>query len=196
MALVTVDRATWQKVLACPPKVVNGKTYYFGWHPRKGNLPTRILVHTTNGRMHSSFESECKYLTFTAKDVGAHYLVAKDGRVVRMLNPRTEVAWHAGACTTGWDNNTAIGIEMHYTPGESVSLDQIVACGNLILDLCAVYPIGELRTHLMGHRHVAIHTKGPLRGKLGRKIDPSNMTDMFFHGWRDDLARRRIDLGI
>lgn len=188
MALANVDRSDeWNKALRHPPVWNGTKWTFYGWHPRKTlPLPTRVIVHTTNGNLGSSYDAECTFLR-DSPNVGAHYLVAKDGRIRRLLNPATDIAWHAGAVLAGWDNNRSIGIEMHYTPGEAVGLTQIEACGRLILDLCAVYTLPSLTMSLTMHRAVALWPDGT----LGRKKDPSNMTDPAFITWRNTLQNQR-----
>src|SRR5688500_12378187 len=83
-----------------------------------GVKPITVIVHTTNGNKGTLFSSEAKYI-YNSPNVGAHYLVGKQGQVVRFLDPMIHRAWHAGAVNDSrFNNNNSIGIEVHYTPGE------------------------------------------------------------------------------
>lgn len=146
-----------------------------GWDNRSKNpKELTIVLHTTNGQKNSSFENEVKYL-LNSPNVSAHYIVSKDTRVVEML-PIELRAWHAGVVSEPrYNNNNTIGIEMHYTPGESIEPEQKDNTRSLVRHIMqnGKYKISDI----VMHRSVA-------RPK-GRKIDPSNFTDLEFAAWKE-----------
>lgn len=138
-----------------------------------------IVIHTTNGNIGSSYGSEVQYL-YTAKNVSAHFLVSKEGKITQLL-PIEFAAWHAGYVNDShFTNYDSIGIEMHFTPGENSNQPKLNnATKELIRSLITQYPIYGIRMH----REIAIYDDG----RLGRKIDPSHMNDEEFRAWRSDI---------
>lgn len=138
-----------------------------------------IVVHTTNGNIGSIYESEVNFL-YNARNVSAHFLVSKEGKITQLL-PIEFAAWHAGYVNDShFANADSIGIEMHFTPGENSNQPNLNnATKELIRHLITHYPIYGIRMH----REIAIFGNG----KLGRKIDPSHMTDEAFRIWRNDI---------
>ena len=150
-----------------------------GWEFREYSYPQTIVVHTTNGRVGTGFGSEANFL-YTTDDVSAHFLVGKDGQIVKFLDPLKHRAWHAGAVITQrWNNNNSIGIECHYTPGEgiwpSAMRDSLT---ELVKYLMAQFHI-TLPANIETHRYIAI--------PKGRKVDPSGFPDAEFYVWRSRL---------
>lgn len=186
MALVTnLDRYSYDKTRFCDP----GEGY---WLRNNGTfkrpLPSVIIIHTTNNRRKTSFAGEARFLA-EANQVGAHYLVGKEGQVARFLVPQFHIGWHVGEAVQGFGNYEAIGIETHVSIGEHWTDAQRQSLSNLVLDLCAVYPtIGNLRTFCVGHRHIAL--------PRGRKSDPEGFSDGDFHAWRAQLQNTRKEMGI
>lgn len=138
-----------------------------------------IVVHTTNGNKGSSYGSETQFL-YTAKNVSAHFLVGKRGEITQFL-PIEYAAWHAGYVNDShFTNYDSIGIEMHFTPGENTHQPEMnKATKELIRSLITQYPVYGIRMH----REIAIFDDG----RLGRKSDPSHMTDEEFRAWRNDI---------
>lgn len=151
------------------------KKTYHGWSERINPFPRYgIVIHTTNGRKGSAFVSEFNYLLHTPK-VSAHFLISREGQIWQLL-PVEYCAWHAGAVNDEqYSNNNSIGIEMHYSPGEIRNWAQIRALSELCRYLYHTYPIADVKMH----REVC-------RPKY-RKIDPSNMTNIEFTVWRNEL---------
>lgn len=172
-----IDRRTYDKSRFCRP----GQ----GYQARDSNdpQPTRIIIHTTNGKAGTTFEAEARFLA-QSHDVSAHYIVGKRGQIARILRPQDYIAWHAGRTRLGWDNGPAIGIEVHNTPAEGdftpLMLDTL---GALVLEICEAYPIGNLVESMQTHRYVAL--------PAGRKIDPSGLNDLTFVTWRKSLQCQR-----
>jgi N-acetylmuramoyl-L-alanine amidase/Mannosyl-glycoprotein endo-beta-N-acetylglucosaminidase len=139
-------------------------------------LSYAIVVHSTNGRLHSTYPAEEAYL-YKSPLVSAHYLIGKAGQITQFLDVTKYRAWHTGGVkSTKYNNNNTIGIECHYTPGENNDLpDMILALTNLVTLLKSHYPISEIVTH----REIAV--------PLGRKIDPSFWSDSEFASWLETI---------
>lgn len=141
-------------------------------HSNRYNAPYRsIIVHTTNGNIGTSFENEAKFLQ-TSPNVGAHFLVAKDGRIAEIV-PLAYQAYHTGLVKDSkYSNQSAIGIEVHFTPLE---LSWTVFMWEGLTRLVKALPDLEIVTH----REIAI--------PKGRKVDPSGVTDTMFNMWRKNI---------
>lgn len=86
-----------------------------------------------------------------------------------MLDPSKFTAWHAGYTTaTEYTNPYAIGVEVHYSPGEGNWTGYM---WDAITGLARLHSSLELVTH----RRVAYPS--------GRKKDPSGVTDETFAYW-------------
>lgn len=146
----------------------------------RGTTPTAIVIHTTNNsRRGTAFEGEAKYLLESA-DVSAHFLIAKDGRIVRFLEPRAYQAWHVGEAVDAFVNSKSIGIELHTSVGETPTQAQKDACAWLCRQLMTAFQIPA--TMIETHRKVA--------RPVGRKSDPVGWPDDEFYRWRAGLAAR------
>lgn len=140
----------------------------------------RICVHTTNGNLGTDSKDEWAFL-LNSPDVSCFYGVGKDGSIVRFLQPAAAVAWTQGTCIVGWNNYNTVGIECHFTPGESWTSEMRVSLTNLILELAYEYTINVSEAwRVETHRRIAIPT--------GRKVDPSGWPDDEFYEWRDWLC--------
>lgn len=148
----------------------------------KGLRPRSIIVHTTNGRVGTQFAKEADYI-YSSASVGAHYLVGKNGQIVRFLEPTIYRAWHAGACLLEYNNARSIGIECHLTNGEFWSDAQRGALSALVADLMHQFAIPS--NMVEAHRRVA------LPGPNIRKHDPASWSDADFYAWRSNLLDSR-----
>lgn len=118
-----------------------------------------ILHHTTN----DTAERALNTLTDPLREVSAHYLVGRDGRIYQLVDERRR-AWHAGASRWGSDadlNSSSIGIELDNNGREPFPDAQIEALLVLLDDLKTRYRIPA--ENFLGHADVA----------PGRKVDPS-----------------------
>jgi N-acetylmuramoyl-L-alanine amidase len=91
-------------------EIVERSSPSFG--PRRNGLRPQLVVlhHTAMLTAEAALERLCD----PASEVSAHYLVAEDGRVWRLV-PEAERAWHAGEGSwggTGDVNSRSIGIEL------------------------------------------------------------------------------------
>lgn len=164
-----MDSTTYDKASKHPSR--------WGYQSRGGVVPSSIVIHTTNNRRPTRFETEAKYLMDSAA-VSAHFLIGKDGRVVQFLDPLKYQAWHAGNCVPAYLNSRSIGIEHHVSIGEAWTPAQHAACTELVQSLMRAYGISPLSVET--HRAVAL--------PHGRKSDPEGWDDTAFYVWRAALA--------
>jgi N-acetylmuramoyl-L-alanine amidase len=118
-----------------------------------------ILHHTTN----DTAEQAVATLTSRLTQVSAHYLVARDGRIIYLVDEQKR-AWHAGESYWGGNrdlNSSSIGIELDNNGSEPFPDAQIEALIALLGDLAARWGIPA--ANVLGHGDVA----------PGRKVDPS-----------------------
>ncbi|MDR1935668.1 MAG: N-acetylmuramoyl-L-alanine amidase [Candidatus Accumulibacter sp.] len=125
---------------------------------RRPNLV--VLHHTSN----SNLDKALATLTDPGRKVSAHYLVGRDGQIVRLVDEK-ERAWHAGASWWGGNtdiNSASIGIELDNDGFEPFADAQIDALLGLLADVLQRYDIPG--ANVVGHADVA----------PGRKTDPSD----------------------
>ena len=124
-----------------------------------------VIHHTTN----ATVEESLRTLTDPVRRVSAHYLIARDGRIIQLVE-ETARAWHAGESYWAGHNDinsSSIGIELDNTGFEPFPEAQIAALITLLADLKARLKIPT--ANFIGHADVA----------PGRKVDPSR-----FFPWR------------
>ena len=136
-----------------------------------------ILHHTTN----DSADQALATLTSPFKQVSAHYLIGRDGRIIYLVD-ELKRAWHAGDSYWGGNrdlNSSSIGIELDNTGNEPFADAQISVLIDLLRDLTARWNIPP--ANIIGHGDVA----------PGRKVDPSayfpwrRLADAGFGLWCD-----------
>lgn len=118
-----------------------------------------IIHHTTN----DTVERALVTLTSPFQQVSAHYLIARDGRIIYLVDEKMR-AWHAGDSYWGGNrdlNSASIGIELDNNGREPFSEPQIEALLALLADLKTRWNIPA--ANFLGHGDVA----------PGRKVDPS-----------------------
>jgi N-acetylmuramoyl-L-alanine amidase len=118
-----------------------------------------IIHHTTN----DNAEQALATLTSRLREVSAHYLIARDGRIIYLVDEQKR-AWHAGDSYWGGNrdlNSSSIGIELDNNGEEPFADAQIAALIALLRDLTARWSIPT--ANVLGHGDVA----------PGRKVDPS-----------------------
>src|SRR5262249_41640768 len=117
-----------------------------------------VLHHTSN----SNAAATVATLTRSSSEVSAHYLVARDGRIVYMVDERMR-AWHAGESNWGGNrdiNSASIGIEIDNNGSEPYPEAQVTVLLALLADLKSRWSIPA--ANFLGHGDVA----------PGRKVDP------------------------
>ena len=92
-----------------------------------------------------------------AAKVSAHYVVAEDGQVLRLVD-EDKRAWHAGRST--WRgrenlNDTSIGIELEGLEDHRFEAAQYETLGSLCSAIALAYPV----TGIAGHEHIAPQRK-------------------------------------
>ena len=160
---------------------------------RVGTQVTLLVMHTTDG---GSARSSIDYLNTTDdKTASYHYLIDRDGAILRMTAPNL-VAYHAG--DSAWPNpipatrgnpdrpnggrsvnRISIGIAWA-NKGEPLTDEQIESAEWLCGALCHEYAIDTAM--VLGHREVS----------PGRKVDPEPQV-IGMDEWRALLARYRTD---
>ncbi|WP_372704058.1 N-acetylmuramoyl-L-alanine amidase [Castellaniella sp.] len=157
-----------------PPRGLPGAPFIASpsFDERRPNLV--VIHHTSNQDLRDSLRT----LTSTARQVSAHYLISRDGRILQLVDERNR-AWHAGV--SWWNgqtdvNSASIGIELDNDGNEPFAAAQIQALLVLLADLKERYRIPT--ANFVGHADVA----------PGRKVDPSA-----WFPW-DQLARKGFGL--
>jgi len=118
-----------------------------------------ILHHTTNDTAAAALRT----LTDPAREVSAHYLIARDGTLYQLVDERHR-AWHAGQSYWGGStdlNSTSIGIELDNNGDEPFPQAQIDSLLALLADVTRRHSIPA--ANVLGHADIA----------PGRKVDPS-----------------------
>lgn len=118
-----------------------------------------VLHHTTNDHIADSIRT----LTDPVREVSAHYLIGRDGKVYQLVDERHR-AWHAGRSQWGSDydlNSSSIGIELDNNGAEPYPVLQIDALLRLLAEIRERYRIPA--PNFIGHADVS----------PGRKVDPS-----------------------
>jgi len=143
---------------------------------------TSIVCHSTSNPTHknTAFSAEAEFL-YESPLVSAHYVIGKDGRVVRFLDPRLYVAWHAGNARTEWANAKSIGIELHHSVGDppypNMQLDALAGLLGFLMEFFGI----ALDT-------IETHGQIALPGPYKRKSDPSDWPHADFIRWRNGLG--------
>ncbi|MDW4499604.1 N-acetylmuramoyl-L-alanine amidase [Sulfitobacter sp. D35] len=131
---------------------------------RNGLTPSLVVLHYT---AMASAEAAVERLCDPRWEVSAHYLVARDGRITRMV-PEAERAWHAGAGEwMGQDdiNSRSIGIELDNDGVAPFSAPLMDALERLLADILSRHGIAP--QGVIGHSDMA----------PGRKHDPGPRFD-------------------
>jgi N-acetylmuramoyl-L-alanine amidase len=122
--------------------------------------PDFVILHHTSD---DTVEQALRSLANPLREVSAHYLIARDGRIIQLVDERAR-AWHAGESKWGADtdiNSASLGIELDNNGHEPFPEVQIAALLRLLADIEARYHIPA--ANFLGHADVA----------PGRKTDPS-----------------------
>lgn len=135
------------------------------WRPSPNfdqRRPNFVILHqTTNHNVARALAT----LTDPARKVSAHYLIARDGAVMQLVDESAR-AWHAGESRWGGMgdlNSASIGIELDNTGDEPFAELQIAALLILLDDLRTRYRIPA--ANVLAHGDVA----------PARKVDPSRL---------------------
>lgn len=122
--------------------------------------PNYVIIHHTSN---DTVEQALTTLTSRMRQVSAHYLIGRDGRIIYLVDEQKR-AWHAGDTYWGGNrdiNSSSIGIELDNNGNEPFSDAQIRVLIDLLRDLARRWNIPP--ANVIGHGDVA----------PGRKVDPS-----------------------
>ncbi|MDP2783111.1 MAG: N-acetylmuramoyl-L-alanine amidase [Sulfurimicrobium sp.] len=147
---------------ACAP-LPSGQGRGALWQPSPNfdqRRPNFVILHqTTNDNAATALAT----LTDPQRQVGAHYLIGRDGAVMQLVDEAAR-AWHAGESWWGGNtdlNSASIGIELDNTGDEAFAEAQIVALLTLLDELRTRYRIPA--PNFLAHGDIA----------PARKVDPS-----------------------
>ncbi len=124
--------------------------------------PNFVIIHHTSN---NTAEDALRTLTSAAKEVSAHYLITRDGKIIYLVDEMAR-AWHAGDSYWGGNtdlNSSSLGIELDNNGNEPFAEPMMQALLALLADLKARYKIPA--ANFLGHADVA----------PGRKTDPSRL---------------------
>ncbi len=133
------------------------------WRPSPNfneRKPNYVILHHTSD---DTVDEALRTLADPFKKVSAHYLIARDGRIIQLVDERAR-AWHAGVSKWGADtdlNSASLGIELDNNGNEPFPDAQISALLRLLVDIEERYRIPV--ANFLGHADIA----------PGRKVDPS-----------------------
>ncbi|REH01168.1 N-acetylmuramoyl-L-alanine amidase [Flavobacterium aquicola] len=141
--------------------------------------PNFIIIHHT---AQDSVQQTLKTFTLKQTSVSAHYVIARDGKVIHMLNDYLR-AWHAGNGSWGRNtdiNSSSLGIELDNNGIEPFSDVQINSLLALLTKLKKDYNIPT--QNIIGHADIA-----PTRKKDPSALFPWKLLSVNGFGvWPDD----------
>ena len=124
--------------------------------------PNYVIIHQTDSVSHAR---ALDTLTNPIKQVSAHYLIAKDGRITQLVDENNR-AWHAGKSYWGGQtdmNSASIGIELDHYGDAPFDSAQIEALMTLLQGISERHRIPA--ANYIAHGDVA----------PGRKVDPNHL---------------------
>ncbi len=149
---------------ACAPLPRTGGSTVL-WHPspnEDARRPNFVVIHDTGS---DDARRALTTLTDPERQVSAHYLIARDGTVLQLVD-ESRRAWHAGV--SAWGplsdlNSASLGIELDNNGSEPYPPEQITALKALLGEIVPRHRIPP--GNIVGHGDVA----------PGRKVDPSRL---------------------
>jgi N-acetylmuramoyl-L-alanine amidase len=148
--------------------------------------PNYVIIHFT---AQDSLQQTLKTFTVTQSQVSAHYVIAKNGEVVRMVNDYLR-AYHAGLGKWGSVtdmNSCSIGIEIDNNGSEPFTSPQINSLLALLAQLKKNYSIPQ--ANFIGHQDFAPKRK-PDPGPL---FPWKKLAQYGFGYWSDDVLELAPD---
>ncbi len=130
---------------------------------RDGLTPELVVIHYTALPLAEALD----WLTSPEREVSAHYLIARDGRLFRLVD-EDQRAWHAGRGSWGPRidvNSCSIGIELENCGASPFAAPQMDRLEHLLADLLSRYSLPP--DAVIGHSDLA----------PGRKRDPGPRFD-------------------
>lgn len=110
-----------------------------------------IVIHSCHSIEADSFSTEGCINQFRKYHVAPHYLISRDGAVIKMVN-ESDIALHAGRSRLPGTNrtklnDTSIGIEIINTKHSEPTYMQYRALYKLVSDICKRHPIRYVVRH-------------------------------------------------
>lgn len=110
-----------------------------------------IVIHSCHSVETDSFNTEECINQFRRYHVSPHYLISRDGTVIKMVN-ESDIALHAGrsrlpGTSRTMLNNSSIGIEIINTKYSEPTYMQYRALYKLVSDICKRHPIRYVVRH-------------------------------------------------
>jgi N-acetylmuramoyl-L-alanine amidase len=143
-----------------PPRVGFAAAEWIASTSFNERRPNYVVLHHTSD---DTADEALRTLTDPLREVSAHYVVGRDGKVFQLVDERQR-AWHAGRSRWGADtdlNSSSIGIELDNNGSEPFAGVQIDALLALLADIKTRHRIPT--ANFLGHADIA----------PGRKVDPS-----------------------
>lgn len=168
LARVAATKNTWSMGLlaillaACAP-LPHTTGLPVQWQPSPNfdeRRPNFVIIHATSN---DTADQALRTLTDPLRQVSAHYLIERDGRIYQLVDERAR-AWHAGESKWGADsdlNSVSLGIELDNNGDEPFPDKQISALLALLDGIRERYRIPA--ANYLGHADIAPR----------RKVDPS-----------------------
>lgn len=147
---------------ACAPLPPDGRVQWVPSPNFDQRRPNFVILHQTTS---DNVARALATLTDAQRKVSAHYLIARDGKVLQLVDEAAR-AWHAGESRWGTLsdlNSASIGIELDNTGAEPFAEPQIDALLALLGELRERYRIPP--ENVLAHGDVA----------PTRKVDPSRL---------------------
>lgn len=136
-----------------------------------GVAVSALVIHAT---VDDDVERVLRTFDTAAEQRSSHYLIARDGTMVRLVDERRK-AWHAGVSSL-WHqpdvNEWSIGVELVAVPPELYTDAQLTTLLAFTVECCGRTPALTLN-RIVGHADIAT--------PRGRKTDPAGFP------WRDFL---------
>jgi len=137
---------------ACAPMPVRPSKSFIASPNFDERRPNLVIIHHTSN---DNVEDALRTLTLPARKVSSHYLIARDGVIIQLVDERNR-AWHAGKSWWGGItdvNSVSLGIELDNNGSEPFRDAQIEALLTLLDDIRRRYPIPD--ANFIGHADVA-----------------------------------------
>jgi N-acetyl-anhydromuramyl-L-alanine amidase AmpD len=109
---------------------------------RNGERIRRVIMHYTTSR---NVDGTISHFLTPSSQVSAHYVIARDGRIIQMVLD-TDKAWHAKGA-----NADSIGIEHSAAQGDQMTAQQELSSIALVRWLLSEYKLQKSAIH--GHKY-------------------------------------------
>ena len=128
------------------------------WKERKGYKPEAIVIHITDGNR----KSVINWFLTPASQVSAHYLICKDGDIIKFVEEK-DTAWHCGIIKnpkwgllkTGVNpNRYTIGIEFEGFNHDQLTPVQLLIGAWLLFKISASWGIALDLEHVIPHNWI------------------------------------------